>query len=186
MELPEQSIRPVAHHGALVSFLTWSVGLWNHRRREESEHREAIKKLDFEIPFRFSKVQHSLDQAQRIAEPEKREGRVKDIVDHLRMAPGTNDPALNPDYNGFTLPGLVAELHRHIEALGGNDTDELERVLGHLAGLETFFQQANASYSALYSDPKKIGGAIAGDLWLSRWRHGSWYYVEGSREKPFP
>src|SRR4051812_29667706 len=130
--------------GALVSFLTWSVGLWNHRRREESDHREAIKKLDFEIPFRFSRVQHSLDQAQQITEPAQRERRVKEILDHLRQAPETNDPALNPDYNRFTLPGLVAELHRHVEALGGNNTYELERLLGHLAGLETFFQQANA------------------------------------------
>ena len=166
----------------LASFLAWSVGRWEHQRREISEHRRAIKQLDFEIPCRISQIQHRLDHVNALNEPSARETQVKEIIQSMRVPPGTNDSALYPEYARLNLASLVAELFRHEQALGGGNLKDLERVLSHLMGLETFFQVQKAPYS----DPKKIAGKICAELWLVRWRNGWWYYSECSREKPFP
>lgn len=193
----QTQIAPLSQ-GPFWSFLNSSFGLWllsalfitgvgttytkyQQWRSAEDKVRETIERLDLEIGYRFSQVQvrlYAVTQSQ-VSEQERR-SQVLRIIESLPAPPGRDYQHLYPEYSTFGIPSLVAELRRQVREK--RTPDELDQVLAHLTGLKVFFEVRNVPLS----DPTRIAGAIIEDLVLPRWKSAEWYFLDGSRENPFP
>jgi hypothetical protein len=187
--------------------------------REEARAKDldlcsTIARLDLEAGYRLTQVQEMLYEASKIKTSNGRTKVGLEVLDMLRRAPSTKGDlrylSLYPQYSGYGLPALVAELRRLEETpiqinclirspweghkdVPSKSTDrdttqqrvrELQEVLAHLTGLPTFFEVRHVNFD----QPERMAGEVVEELALNRWKFESgWYFLEeGSRATPFP
>ena len=174
----------------------------------------TIARLDLEVGYRLTQVQTVLYEGSLQKTAKARAVSGKEAMDMLRRAPlvaiDLRYLSLYPQYNGYGIPALVAELRRLEETpiqmncpvrsiweghrgLQSKSTDpsitqartrELQQVLAHLTGLAVFFKVRRVALD----QPKKMAGEIVEGLALKRWKvESGWYFLEeGDRSEPFP
>jgi hypothetical protein len=183
-------------------------------RAKDSDLCSTVARLDLEAGYRLTQVQVALFEGSKGKASKEREKVGLEVLDMLRRAPSAKLDlrylSLYPQYVGFGLPALVAELRRLEETPittncvvrsqwdGHKDVPaksidpdvtrqrvrELHKVLAHLTGLQVFFEVRHVGLD----QPKRMAGEVVEELALTRWKFESgWYFLEeGSREEPFP
>lgn len=154
---------------------------------ERAQARERVERLDFEIGFRFSQVQGQLERLDETRTEPGIESRMQRVLRMLREPPAAlkaeNSESyigLYPEYVSFGIPALLAEERRYSDPA---TRTQLDRSLAHLSNLRVFLQVAKTPLSK----PSEVAGAVISELVLPRWKATTkWYYLDGSRESPFP
>ena len=170
-------------------FITGGVKLYEDYKAEKSDIKkttEEIDKLELEIGYRYSQVlvnlyglsidsvKPKLTRSQKIEE-------VRKVALSMGNSKNFENTFLYAEYSNWSLLALLAEEKRLLHHLG-EDTDWINRVIGHISGLKVFYEVRNVDFS----DVNKVAGNIQKELWLERWKYGGFYFSEGSMESPFP
>jgi hypothetical protein len=153
---------------------------WQTSAAQTRDRRNAVERLDLEIGYRFSQVQLQFYLASLPNRPpSERVALTRHGIDMLRQVPAVDYYALYPEYGRFGIPGIIAELRRHVEPAQQHEIDQL---LAHLTGGPVFFEVRRVPID----DPIKVAGVVVSELVLRRWKDATdWYFLDASSDKPF-
>jgi|GEM_PF-3105506 len=151
------------------------------------ENRITIEKLDTEISYRFSLALLSLrsvtdDVSMTLARSSVADREIESIdsaeraVHSLGRLPTGDQASLYPQYATYTLPALIAELHRHVPI---RERPQIEQSLAKLLVI-TLRPTLDAA------DPARaLASRLLGDIMLPRWKKTGFYYVDCKPANPF-
>lgn len=151
------------------------------------ENRITIERLDTEISYRFSLALLSLravpdEVSMTLARSNVADRELESIdsagraMHSLGRLPSGDQASLYPQYATYTLPALIAELHRHVPIR------ERAQIGQSLAKLLVITQRPTLPRA----DPARaLASTILGDIMLSRWKGTGFYYLDCEPANPF-
>lgn len=171
-------------------FITYGLKLYDDYKSEKVDVKnteEIISKLDLEIGYRFSQVIGRLYKLSNDTLPKTKELNsqkvtdIKEVALNIGKSKNEGNILLYTEYSNWSLLALLAEEKRLLSHLN-KDTDWIYTVIGHISGLEVFYEVRKVDFT----DARTVAGWIQNDMWLQNWKYGGFYFSEGSSEKPFP
>jgi hypothetical protein len=171
-------------------FITYGLKLYDDYKSEKEDVKnteEVTSKLDLEIGYRYSQVLVRLYELSIDTLPKTKLSDSKKVAEikkaALSISKSKNDKNifLYTEYSNWSLLALLAEEKRLLSHLNKN-TDWIYRVIGHISGLEVFYEVRKVDFT----DARKVAGCIQKELWLEDWKYGGFYFSEGNSEDPFP
>ena len=174
--------------GALI--VTYGVKFYEDYKAEIDDKKktnEAIGKLDLEIGYRYSQAlvrlyKLSIDTLPKTKSIDSQKVQnIKTLALNLGKSKNDTSIFLYTEYSTWSLLALLAEEKRLQSHLNKN-TDKIFRVIGHVSGLEVFYEVRKIDFT----NATEVARYIQDELLLSDWKGGGFYFLEGSKESPFP
>lgn len=200
-ELRRQMDGPGSRRAAVWTLLNSSFALWllsavfltgvgtlysrqQQAHTEDVRRRETIERLDLEIAYRCARILSSLYE---LATPDTShvlaEGRsaadVERVLTGLRRRQAPDTESLYPEFARYELPGLIAELRRHLT--DPKDRSDLDNVLGWV----TTTQWTEWDQREYNSRPRLVARLVQRYVVIKRWEDQGFDFIDCPPERPF-